>query len=122
MNNIDPNLIGKSKATILDKNYSWGIYVWKRENGKWFTDGDGNILNIPSHRGDLEQIKKLRQAATYHGEPNGEPVFFAGMGRVSEEEYSEQLDRMSQGLLPNMNDLGAVMDAKKTFETYGDEE
>jgi hypothetical protein len=29
---------------------------------------------------------------------------------------------MQQGLIPNLNDLGAVMDAKKTLELYGDEE
>jgi hypothetical protein len=44
------------------------------------------------------------------------------MGRISEEEYSEQVDRMKQGLIPNLNDLGAVMAAKKTLEMYGDDE
>jgi hypothetical protein len=28
---------------------------------------------------------------------------------------------MSQGLIPSMNDLGAVIAAKKTLEMYGDE-
>lgn len=116
-----PNQIGDSKITVLDKNYDWGIYVWQRENGKWFTDGEGNILNIPSHRGDEIQLHKLRQAAAYNGEPNGKPVFFPGMGRVTDEEYSEQVDRMSQGLIPNLNDLGAVAAAKNTIELYGDE-
>jgi hypothetical protein len=116
-----PEKIGNSKITVLDKQYDWGIYVWQRENGKWFTDGEGNILNIPSHRGDEIQLNKLRQAAAYHGEPNGQPVFFAGMGRVTDEEYSEQVDRMKQGLIPNLNDLGAVAAAKKTLELYGDE-
>jgi hypothetical protein len=113
--------IGKSKITILDKNYDWGIYVWQKENGKWFTDGQGNILNIPSHRGDSVQLNKLRQTAAHYGEPNGKPVFFAGMNRVTDEEYSEQFDRMQQGLIPNLNDLGAVAAAKQTFEIYGDE-
>jgi hypothetical protein len=116
-----PGQIGKSKVTILDKQYDWGIYVWQRENGKWFTDGHGNILNIPSHRDDQIQLAKLRQAAAYHGEPNGKPVFFAGMGRITDEEYSEQVDRMSQGLIPNLNDLGAVAAAKATIDKYGDE-
>ena len=122
MNKQNPNQIGNSKVTILDKNYDWGIYVWQRENGKWFTDGQGNILNIPSHRGDGLQLHKLRQAAAHYGEPNGKPVFFPGMGRVTDEEYSEQVDRMKQGLIPNLNDLGAVAAAKQTLEMYGDEE
>jgi hypothetical protein len=121
MNKNVPNQIGNSKVTILDKNYDWGIYVWQRENGKWFTDGQGNILNIPSHRGDEIQLHKLRQAAAYHGEPAGKPIFFPGMGRVTDEEYSEQVDRMKQGLIPNLNDLGAVAAAKQTLQMYGDE-
>jgi hypothetical protein len=117
-----PNQIGNSKITVLDKQYDWGIYVWQKENGKWFTDGEGNILNIPSHRGDEIQLHKLRQAASHHGEPNGKPIFFPGMGRVTDEEYSEQVDRMSQGLIPNLNDLGAVAAAKNTIKLYGDQD
>lgn len=115
------NQIGKSKATILDKKYDWGIYVWKKANGKWFTDGQGNILNIPSHRDDIAQLAKLRAAAAHYGEPDGSPVFFAGLNRVTDEEYSEQLDRMQNGLIPNMNDLGAVHAAQQTLKQYGDE-
>jgi len=47
--------------------------------------------------------------------------FYANMKKISEEEHSEQVDRMKQGLLPNMNDLGAVIAAKKTLNEYGDE-
>lgn len=121
MKKQDINQIGKSKLTVMDKDYDWGIYVWQRENGKWFTDGEGNILNIPSHRGDGLQLHKLSQAAAYHGEPNGKAIFFPGMGRVTDEEYSEQVDRMKQGLIPNLNDLGAVAAAKQTLQMYGDE-
>lgn len=113
--------IGKSKVTVLDKNYTWGIYFWKKANGKPFTDGNGSVLNIPAHRGDMIQIEKLKREATALGQGDGSYEFIAGAGRVSEEEYSEQLDRMKQGLIPNMNDLGAVMAAKKTLEQYGDE-
>jgi hypothetical protein len=44
------------------------------------------------------------------------------MGRVTDEEYSEQVDRMKAGLIPNLNDLGAVQAAKDTIAKYGDEE
>ena len=113
--------IGKSKVTFIDKGYDWGIYVWKRANGKWFTDGSGNILNIPSMKGDISKLSELKQAASYYGEPDGEPVFFAGLSRVTDEEYNEQLDRMKEGLIPNLNDLGAVHAAQQTLKTYGDE-
>lgn len=117
-----PGQIGDTKVTLIDKNYDWGIYVWKKSNGKWFTDGNGNILNIPSMKGDLARIAELKQAAAYYGEPDGEAYFFAGMGRVTDEEYSEQVDRMKAGLIPNLNDLGAVQAAKDTIAKYGDEE
>lgn len=114
--------IGKSKLTFIDKGYNWGVYVWKKSNGKWFTDGNGSILNIPANKGDLSKISELKQAAAHYGEADGEPVFFSGLSRVSEEEYSEQMERMKEGLLPNMNDLGSVYDAQQTFKQYGDEE
>jgi hypothetical protein len=114
--------IGDSKITVIEKSYNWGIYVWKRANGKWFTDGNGNILNIPAMKGDIFALSEIKKAAAYYGEPDGEAVFFPGMGRVTDEEYSEQLDRMKSGLIPNLNDLGAVAAAKATIAKYGDEE
>jgi len=117
-----PNGIGKSKATIIDKGYDWGIYVWKKSNGKWFTDGNGNILNIPAMKGDISKLSELRSAAAHYGEPDGEPVFFSGLSRVSDEEYSEQVNRMKEGLIPNLNDLGAVHAAQQTAKQWGSED
>jgi hypothetical protein len=116
-----PGQVGESKLTVIDKGYDWGIYIWKKANGKPFTDGNGSVLNVPSHRGDALQIRKLEQEAKALGQGDGSYEFYPGMGRVTEEEYTEQVDRMKQGLIPNMNDLGAVMAAKKTLEMYGDE-
>ena len=133
MNNQNPNKkgkslpkmkgqVGESKITMIEKDYNWGIYVWKKSNGKWFTDGDGNILNIPAYRGDLGKLAELKQAAAHYGEPEGEPHFFPGMGRVTDEEYSEQVERMKSGLIPNMNDLGAVHAAQQTVKKWGAED
>ena len=131
MNNQNPNKkskprmkgqIGDSKITFIEKNYNWGVYVWKRANGKWFTDGDGNILNIPAMKHDIAALAEIKKTAAYYGEPDGEAVFFPGMGRVTDEEYSEQVDRMKAGLIPKLNDLGAVAAAKATIAKYGDEE
>lgn len=114
-----PNKLGKSSIKVIDKNYDWGVYVWKKSNGKWFTDGQGNILNIPSMRGDFGKLAELRAAAAHYGEPDGEPVFFAGLSRISDEEYAEQKQRMAEGLIPNLNDLGAVHAAQQTIKKYG---
>ena len=117
-----PGQIGETKLSVVDKGYDWGIYIWKKANGKPFTDGNGNVLNIPSHRGDALQIRKLEQEARTLGQAEGSYEFYPGMGRITDEEYSEQLDRMKQGLIPNMNDLGAVQAAKDTIAMYGSDD
>jgi hypothetical protein len=72
-------------------------------------------------RDDPARIAELKQAARYYGQPEGKAIFYPNMRKISDEAHSEQVDRMKQGLIPNMNDLGAVIAAKKTLETYGDE-
>jgi hypothetical protein len=94
--------------------------VYKKSNGSWFTDGDGNILNIESVRNDLSKIAELKQAAKYYGdEGDGEAVFVPGLTRITDEEHSVQKDRMRQGLIPSMNDLGAWYAAQQTQDKYG---
>ena len=119
MKQPNPNKIGKSKLQVIEKNYDWGIYVWKKQNGKWFTDGNGSVLNIPAMKGDISKIAELKRAAAYYGEPEGEAIFFPGLNRITEEEYSEQKQRMAEGLIPNLNDLGAVHAAQQTIKRYG---
>ena len=112
--------VGNVRRKVIEKNYAWGLYVYKKSNGKWFTDGQGSVLNIPAMRGDLSKIAELKKAAMYYGdEGDGECIFVPGLNRVSEEEYSEMVDRMKQGLIPNVNDLGAVYDAQQTLRKHG---
>jgi hypothetical protein len=117
-----PGQIGETKVQVVPKQYDWGVYFWKLPTGRMFSDGEGNYLTIQSMKGDLSQIAKLRQAAAHYGQPEGEPVFEPGVQKISDEEYSEQVERMKQGLIPNLNDLGAVQAAKDTIAKYGDEE
>jgi len=115
--------VGESRAKIIEKHYDWGLYVYKKSNGKWFTDGNGSVLNIESMKGDIMQISRLKEAAKHYGdEGDGECIFVPGLTRISEEEYSEQKQRLSEGLIPSMNDLGAVQAAKDTIAKYGNEE
>lgn len=101
--------------------FEWGLYFWKLPSGHLFRDSENRLLNIPSVKGDIGQILKLQQAAAHYGEPEGEPWFYAGVGRATDEEYDEQVERLASGLLPTMNDIGAVAAAKKSLETYGGE-
>jgi hypothetical protein len=113
-------IVGNVRRQVIEKKYNWGLYVYKKSDGKWFTDGEGNVLNIESTRGDISQISKLKNTAKYYGDDGeGEAVFVPGLTRVSEEEYSEQLDRMKQGLIPSLNDLGAWKAAQDTLSKHG---
>ena len=117
-----PGQVGDTKVQVIEENFSnYGTYVWHKPNGKAFTDGDGNALSIESMKGDLTRVKELEDAAKYWGQPEGTAKFYPNMKKISEEEHSEQVDRMAQGLIPNMNDLGAVIAAKNTLQQYGDE-
>jgi hypothetical protein len=113
-------IVGNVRRQVIEKKYNWGLYVYKKSDGRWFTDGDGNVLNIESTRGDILQITKLKNTAKYYGDDGeGEAVFVPGLTRISEEEHSEQLDRMKQGLIPSMNDLGAWKAAQDTVNKHG---
>lgn len=130
MSNRKRPTLGKSKVTVMNTGdaqrkhfgYEWGLYFWRLPDGHLFKDDEGRLLNIPSVKGDISQIAKLRQAAKSYGQPDGTPWFYAGINRATDEEYQEQLDRLDQGLIPSLNDIGAVAAAKKSLELYGDAE
>jgi hypothetical protein len=116
-------IVGNVRKRVIEKNYDWGLYVWKKSNGKWFTDGSGSILNIPSMKGDITKMSELKKAALYYGDDGeGKAVFVPGLTRISEEEHSEQKQRMKEGLIPSMNDLGAWKAAQDTYDKYGSDE
>lgn len=122
MSNTKKAQIGKSKATFVPKMYDWGLYFWRLPSGHLFKDEDGNLLNIPSMRGDLSKMAELRKAAAHYGQPEGEAWFYAGIKRATDEEYSEQKQRLKEGLLPNLNDLGAVHAAQQGIKQHGNDE
>jgi hypothetical protein len=108
------------RRKVIDKHYDWGLYVYKKSNGKWFTDDTGSVLNIPSEKGDISKIADLKKAAMHFGDDGeGTAVFVPGLTRISEEEYSEQKERFKEGLIPSMNDLGAWHAAQQTLDKYG---
>ena len=113
-------IVQNVRRKVIEKNYNWGLYVYKRANGKWFTDGHGSVLNIPSEKGDISKIAELKKVAMYYGDPgDGQAIFVPGLTRISDEEHSEQVDRLKNGLIPSMNDLGAWKAAQDTLNTHG---
>lgn len=112
--------IGKTKVQVVEEPFSnAGIYVWVKPDGKAFTGGNNDPLCIESMRNDQAKITELTKAAAHYGQSEGTAVFFANNRKISDETHSEQVDRMSQGLIPSMNDLGALIAAKKTIDEYG---
>jgi hypothetical protein len=120
---VMPNQIGKTKISVVEEPFSdYGIYVWQLRSGKVLTDDHGNALSIDSMRGDETRVALLRNEARWLGFPDGQPLFYANVRKVSDEEYSEQIDRMAQGYIPSETDLGALVDAKKTLDLYGSDD
>lgn len=100
----------------VKNNSTWGIYVWMQNNNKPFSDGKGNIMNIPGRPFDIEKMNQITQAARHYGAPEGEPKFMPGVQRVSEMRHSEEIGRLSEGLLPSETDIGAWADAQRGYE------
>jgi hypothetical protein len=112
--------VSNVRRQVVEDNYGWGLYLYKKADGTYFTDGEGNILNIESMKDDLSKITELISAAKYYGDDGlGDVKFVPGLTRVSDETHSEQVDRMKQGYIPSMNDLGAWQDAQATLDKYG---
>jgi hypothetical protein len=104
-------LTPKGKRLVHDSpSDRFGVYMWKMPNGSYIADEDRNFLNIPAEYGDTKRIEKLRAAVRSFGITEGEPVFYAGHRRVSDEEYELQRERARMGLVPDTEDVGSLID------------
>lgn len=90
--------------------YQFGVYLWQMPDGSFISDDKRNFLNIPSQKGDIAKISKLRQAVKSFGITDGEPIFFAGHRQVTDEEYEEQQSRLKDGFIPDEYDLPAIVE------------
>jgi hypothetical protein len=110
--------MGKMKITPIDE-VNWGMYMWQMSDGTLVMDEEGGYLSIPSIKGDVRQIKKLKDAAAGHGLSEGKPIFFSGHRPVTDEELIEQRQRMDMGLVPDPQDLPAMMEYFKEAKEMG---
>ena len=104
--------MARMKVTPVEE-VSWGIYVWQMPDGSVVRDEDDNTLSIPSIKGDVRQIQKLKRAAREFGLNEGKPLFFSGHRQVTEEVLEEQKSRAELGLVPDPQDLPAMMEYVK---------
>ena len=90
----------KKLVKPVESGAEYGLYVWRLPNGEFFSDDDGNVLNVPSMKFDLGKMKALADAARYWGKPDGEAIFMPGVGRATETQKQEDIQRMAEGLTP----------------------
>lgn len=103
--------MSKSKTKVVyDKHDRYGLYLWRMPNGQFVGDDEGNFLNIQSEFGDINKISRLGAAVRSFGITEGEPQFFPGHRRVTDEEYENQKQRLKDGLIPDDHDIGALKD------------
>lgn len=111
----------RSRMKFVSDGLEWGLYVWQMEDGNVLGDRDGNVLNVPSVRGDLMKMAKLSNAVKGLGIVGGQPLFLEGQRRVSEGEWEDQMARLMDGYTPDPYDVGALRDEAKRIKEYGHE-
>jgi hypothetical protein len=84
--------------------------MWRMPNGSYIADEDHNFLSIASEVGDPIRQHKLRETVKSFGITEGQPVFFAGHRKISDEEYEIQRERARLGLVPDTEDVGSLID------------
>lgn len=90
----------ENKLQVVENKSSYGLYVWILPNGEPFMDDQGNTLNVPSMQYDIQKMKALADAAAYYGQPEGQAMFMPGVGRATDTQYKEDIERMASGLTP----------------------
>jgi hypothetical protein len=104
--------MGKMKITPVEE-VNWGMYMWQMPDESLVMDEEGGYLSIQSIKGDIRQIKKLKDAAKHFGLNEGKPIFFSGHRPVTDDELAEQRSRLDLGLVPDPQDLPAMMEYAK---------
>ena len=105
---------------VIDKGYTWGVYIWQLPSGHLLHDGEGSFLSIQAYKDDFAAIKQLGEAAAHYGYPEGKAWWHPGGRQVTDSQYTEQLNRLVEGYIPSTDDLGAMYDAKQGEKENGD--
>lgn len=87
----------QKNTTLIPNSSPRGVYLWELPDGTLLHDGDSNYLSIDAWIGDLVAIKKIREAATAYGYPDGKPKFWPGRSKVTQSEYEDQMEAFIAG-------------------------
>lgn len=119
-NDMDKELKGlKTTNRQQVEEVPYGMYVWKCPDGEILGDGDGNVMNVFCMKGDRKALAALADAARHYGFAEGEPVWWTGKRRVTDEELEEQQMREKLGLTPDPLDYGAIKDELRAIQQHG---
>lgn len=94
----------------------WGMYVWQTPDGEILGDGDGNVMNVFTTKGNQKSIQALTDAARHYGFPEGQAVWWSGKRRIDDEELEYQQSRERLGLVPDPLDVGALRDEARNLK------
>jgi hypothetical protein len=108
----------KMKITPVEE-VNYGLYLWQMPDKSLVMDDEGGYLCIPATRGDILKIKKIKETAKHYGLDEGKPIFFSGHRMVTDEELEEQKSRAEMGLVPDSQDLPAMMEYIKEVRDMG---
>lgn len=86
-----------SRTQVVPKNLPWGTYVWRCADGAPLSDDDGNVLSMDGFKGDLEAMRKMRDAATALGYGDGKVAFLPGSRKISHSEWEDQMEAFIEG-------------------------
>lgn len=100
--------IERTKRTLVDE-VPYGVYVWEMPDGTWVGDADKNFLSIASTRGNIKRITQLTEAVRSFGIVEGKPLYLSGNRKIDDEEYELQRQRLAWGLIPDQDDVGALV-------------
>jgi phage portal protein BeeE len=81
----------KNKARVIPKNLPWGVLVWQTKSGHVLSNSNGDVLSVECFKGDLEALRKMREAAAHYGHGDGRAAFLPGRRKISQSEYEDQM-------------------------------
>lgn len=117
MDNLGLNLKSTNRQQVEEVPY--GMYVWVNPDGEVFADDDNNVMNVFCMKGDRRAIEALTEAARHYGAGPGQPVWWSGKRRITDEELQEQMMREKLGLEPDPLNPAAIRDEMRAKKAYG---
>lgn len=109
------------KTTNRDivEEYSYGMYVWQLPDGTVLADDDDNVMNVFCMKGDRKAIQAITEAARYWGFAEGQPAWWPGKRRITDEELEHQRAREAAGLVPDPLDFAAIKEEERALRQHG---